>query len=93
VNLADSGRTVNVLYRPPERTRGSVMMPLVLKTNTGEFVKLVLRAFILALHMPHPMFISWASLVELKPQWAITEDKKTFIHLETEQEKLNFLGL
>ena len=70
------------------------MMPVILKTaDTAEWIKLILYTFVLPIDMPVPMFISWEALVDLKPQWGITADKKMFVHLETAQEVINVKGL
>ena len=70
------------------------MMPVILKTvDTAEWIKLVLYTFVLPMNMTVPMFISWEALVDLKPQWGVTGDKKMFVHLETAQGVVNVKGL
>jgi hypothetical protein len=70
------------------------MMPVILKTaDTNEWVKLIIYTFILKMPLTIPMFISWQSLVDLKPQWGITVDKKMFLHFENDQGIFNIEGL
>jgi hypothetical protein len=82
------------MYCPSEQTLGSIMMPFILKTaDTTEWIKLILYTFVLPMDMTIPMFISWEALVDLKPQWGVTGDKKMFVHLETPQGVINVKGL
>jgi hypothetical protein len=70
------------------------MMPVIVKTaDTNEWVKLIIYTFLLRTPMMHPMFISWQSLVDLKPLWAITGDKKMFLHFENDQGIFNVQGM
>jgi hypothetical protein len=94
LDLNDKGKTVRVMYLPNKKTLGSIMMPVILKTaDTTEWIKLILYTFVLQMHMAVPMFISWEALVDLKPQWGVTGDKKMFVHLENDQEVINVKGL
>ena len=73
---------------------GSIMMPLIVKTaDTNEWIKLIIYTFVLRVNMTVPMFISWKALVDMKPQWAMTQEKKMFIHFEIDEEEINIEGL
>jgi hypothetical protein len=72
---------------------GSIMMPILLKTTSNEWIKVILYTFVFAARMAVPVFVSWEALVDLKPQWGVTEDKRMFVHLETEEGAINIKGL
>jgi hypothetical protein len=69
------------------------MMPFLLKTTSNEWIKLILHTFVFPVAMTIPVFISWEALVDLKPQWGVTDDKRMFIHFETDEGAINIKGL
>jgi hypothetical protein len=78
---------------PSLQTLGSIMLPILLETTSNEWIKLILHTFVLPIEMAIPMFISWDSLVDLKPQLAVTDDKRMFVHFETDEGAINIKGL
>ena len=87
---------MEILFGSGPQTLGSIVMPVILKTeDTNEWIRLNIYTFVLPTDMPVPMFISWQALVHLKPQWGVigTEERKMFIHFENHQGIFNIKGL
>jgi hypothetical protein len=61
---------------------------------TKEYIKLIVFTFVIP-DLIHPSFISWKTLVALKPEWGIwfvDTMRKMVVHLENEHGAFNIMG-